>query len=93
MGRTHTRIRVLCEAEALWATGLAIIDEAKVEDFAGTAEDVDNLLLGETLKASVNVKCGSYEVHTIWNVANEDGLRRRLGRECRHIAGFYTTAT
>lgn len=58
MERTHTRIGVLCEAEALWATGLAIIDEAKVEDFASTAEDVDNLLFGEALTASANVNCG-----------------------------------
>ena len=51
MERTHTRIWVLCEAEALWATGLAIIDEAEVENFAGAAEDVDDLLFGEAYEA------------------------------------------
>lgn len=39
-------VGVLSETEALRPPSLAVIDKTEVEDFAGTAEDVGDLLLG-----------------------------------------------
>jgi hypothetical protein len=41
----RTRVWVLCEAKTLGSSRFAIVDKAEVEDLAGAAEDVGDLLL------------------------------------------------
>lgn len=83
-----TCIWVLCEAKSLWPARISVIDEAEVEDLAGAAEQLADLLLRQSWAKTWSV------VHrqgvaswpgglTIWYVAHKDNPRRGLGRHCK----------
>lgn len=43
----RTVVGKLCESKAFWPSGLAVIDEAEVENSSGAAKDFGYLLFGE----------------------------------------------
>lgn len=56
---SHTCIGVLCETKALWPACISVIDKAKVQNLAGAAEQLADLLLGQSWARMWSVGCST----------------------------------
>lgn len=45
---SHTCVWVLCEPKSLWSTSISVIDKAKVQHLACAAEQLADLLFGQS---------------------------------------------
>ena len=80
-----TCVRVLCEPKPLWPACISVIDQAKVEDLAGAAEQLTYLLFRQSWAEmwSAVPRCVLESTDgglTIGDVAHKDNPARGLGR-------------